>query len=130
MNTHRLAVNLIGFTTIVLASLTCLPTSARAHAPQDIQLGYDAVSKVLTVTITHTSIVPTLHYVKQVEIKKNSTIVNSQTYESQPDRTTFSYTYTVPAEPGDVIEATGSCNFFGSTTSKLLVGKPEGKPAE
>lgn len=130
INIHRPTVNLILSATIVLAALTCLPTNASAHAPQDIKLKYDAATAVLSVTITHTTFAPTMHYVKQVEIKKNGAVVNSSSYDSQPDKTGFTYTYAVPASPGDVIEVTGSCSIFGSTTTKLDVGRPGVKPAE
>jgi len=130
MTIRRFTLNAIVSAAVALAALTCLPTSASAHAPQDVQLSYDAAATVLTVTITHTSIVPGMHYVKQVEIKKNGAVVNSSVYESQPDRASFTYAYTVPADPGDVIEVTGTCNFFGSTTTKLVIDKPGAKPAE
>ncbi len=130
MNPHRLSVNLVLFTSVVLAALLCFTTGASAHAPQDIQLSYDSASMTLTVTITHNTIAPTMHYVKQVEIKKNGTLVSSNLYESQADKTSFTYTYSFPAAKGDVIEVTGTCNFFGSSTAKLDIDNPGAKPGE
>jgi hypothetical protein len=130
INLKRLSVNLVLFTTIILALLSCFPTSASAHPPKDIQLSYDAASKTLTTTITHNSVAPAMHYIKQVEIKKNGTLVSSNLYKSQPDKNSFTYTYSVPAAPGDVIEVTGTCNIYGSKMVKLDISKPAAKPGE
>lgn len=130
MNPHRLSATLVLFTPLVLAALLCFTTSASAHAPQDIRLSYDAASMTLTVKIAHSSIAPTMHYIKHVEIRKNGAIVSSSLYESQPGKTDFTYTYTLPAAQGDVIEVTGTCNFFGSGTAKLDIEKPGTKPGE
>jgi len=107
----------------VLFLLTGFPTDASANPPKDVQLSYDAASKTLSARITHPSLAPTMHFIKQVEIKKNGAVVSNNLYKSQPDKDSFTYTYSVAAAPGDVIEMTGTCNIFGSKTVKLDIAK-------
>lgn len=120
---RRPSLCLVLTTIVMLASLAFLPNTASAHPPKDIGLSYDATSKTLTAVITHTSVSPTMHYIKQVEIKKNGVVLSNNLYKSQPDKTSFTYTYTAPAAPGDVLEVTGTCNIYGSKTVKLDIAK-------
>jgi hypothetical protein len=99
------------------------PVPAAAHPPKDVVLSYDQAKKTLEVQITHGAKDPASHYIKKVEIKKNGQTGGTTEYKSQPGPDAFSYTYTLDAAPGDVIEATGTCNIFGSKTGKLTVGK-------
>jgi hypothetical protein len=124
-NRHRFSGTLVLFTILALAAFSWFPTTASAHPPAEVRLSYDAASSTLTVTITHSTIIPSWHYVKQVDIVKNGTPVSSTRYESQPDRTGSTYTYAVPAAPGDVLEVTCTCNILGSTTARLQVGKTD-----
>ncbi len=113
----------LGFTIVLLVFLTVIPIDAAAHPPKDVQLGYDAASKTITVTITHTSASLTRHYIKLVEVVKNGAVVSSNLYKSQPDKTSFSYSFSVPAQAGDVIEVTSSCNIYGKKTATLNIGQ-------
>lgn len=117
------SVSLFAFSFI--AAIMLFPSSASAHAP-DLQLSYDAGSKNLTVTITHSSPMPSKHYIKLVGVKKNGASVVSQEYSSQPADSPFIYTYTIPAAEGDILQVTGVCSFFGSKTVEVKVaGKAE-----
>jgi hypothetical protein len=118
------------FTALALAAFSWFPTTASAHPPADVRLSYDAASSTLTVTITHSTIIPSWHYVKQVEIVKNGTSVSTTGYESQPGKTSFTYTYAVPAQPGDVLEVTCTCNILGSKAAKLQIGKADAARSE
>ncbi len=122
-NHHRFSATLVLFSILALAAFSWFPTPAGAHPPAEVRLSYDAASGTLTVTITHGTVIPSWHYVKQVEIVKNGTPVISTPYTSQPDRTNITYTYAVSAAPGDVLEVTCTCNIFGSRTAKLVVGR-------
>ena len=99
------------------------PQTSLAHAPQDVKLSYDSPSQMLTVTITHKSPFPNSHYIKIVEIKKNGIVVSTNKYENQPDQTTFTYTYKVPAAAGETLEVKVSCSLFGSKTTNLTMEK-------
>ena len=118
---YRPSVLRVGLALALLFFLT--GTMASAHPPKDVQLGFDTASRTLTVTITHTSASNTRHYIKQVEIKKNGAVLSNNLYKSQPDKTSFSYSFSVPAEAGDVIEVTSSCNIYGKKTATLNIGQ-------
>lgn len=122
-STYRPSVALVGFIMAALFFLAGFPTDASAHPPKDIQLSYDAASQKLTATFTHNSVAPTMHYIKQVEIKKNGALVSNNLYKSQTDKASFAYTYSVAAAPGDKLEVTGSCSIYGSKTVKLDIPK-------
>jgi hypothetical protein len=107
---------------IFIVIFTCiLPISAHATPPKDIQLAFNPDEQTLSVTITHASFMPGTHYIKTVEIKKNGLKVSNNTYNSQPDKKTFTYTYKIPAVSGDNFEVTASCNFYGSKTVSYSV---------
>lgn len=118
---YRPSVVPVGLAMALLFFLT--GTMANAHPPKDVQLGYDTASKTLTVTITHTSASLTRHYVKQVEVKKNGTVLSNNLYKSQPEKTSFSYSFPVSAQAGDVVEVTVTCSIYGKMTAALKVGQ-------
>ena len=96
------------------------PQVSYANAPQDVKLEYNASTQNLAVSITHNSSSSGFHYIKYVEIKKNSVVLNTEKYGSQPAGT-FTYNYKVPATEGDKLEVTATCNFFGSKTATITV---------
>ncbi len=96
---------------------------AYADPPQDVKIGYDLKSQILTVTITHKSSYPGFHYIKLVEIKKNGVVVGTNNYDTQPDVATFTYTYKVPVGKGDALEVNAVCSLSGSKTATLDVKK-------
>ncbi len=111
------------FFLLLLLTLALWPTMARGHGPKDVVLAYDAGSRTLRVTITHTVSNPQKHYIKTVSIARNGELVTKDEYTDQPVPSSFSYTYTVEAEPGDRLEVTADCNYFGSKTGELTLGR-------
>ncbi len=97
------------------------PFPAAASAPDEVALSYDKGKRTLEVKITHPSKAPQRHYIEKVEIVKNGTWVTQGEYKEQPAQATYSYTYTVEAAPGDVLEAKAICSILGSKTGKLTV---------
>lgn len=110
---------------IVTLTMFCLlnPGPAFADPPQDVTLTYDNAKQTLTVSVTHKTTFAGLHYVKQIDIRKNGMPVGSYPFKSQPDKKTFTETYEVPAETGDILEIIASCNLQGNKTATLTVGK-------
>ncbi len=112
----------------ILAGVWLLPCGvAQAHAPGDVKCSYDAASQTLQVTITHSSPIPTSHYIKNVEIRKDKKVIVSQDYKSQPEAPAFSYSYRIQLAPGDVLDVKATCNLWGSKTVKYTV--PAANPA-
>jgi hypothetical protein len=99
----------------------CYPQPAGAHSPKNVELEYNAAAQTLKVTITHNTPFPNTHYIKSVVIKNNGQILSTNEYDSQPDKNTFTYSYTVAAKDGDTLEATANCSFFGNKTGTLII---------
>ena len=106
-------------------AIFCLlnPGAAIADPPQEITAAYDSEKQTLTVSVTHKTTFPGLHYVKQIDIRKNGAPAGSYPFKSQPDKRTFTEIYEVPAAEGDVLEITAVCNLQGDKTATLTVGK-------
>ena len=120
----------IGISTFIFGALLiflmfyCIyPPLTYANPPQDVKLEYNSNSETLTVTIAHPSSFTGFHYVKSVEIKKNGIGIITNTYGSQPDPATFTYSYQVSAGPGDTLEVTANCSLWGDKTATLEFGK-------
>jgi hypothetical protein len=95
-----------------------------------MEVEYNDAWQTLAVTITHESSFPSMHYIKHVEIMKNGKSAGSNTYDRQPDKKTFTYTYKIPAGAGDTFDVTGACSIVGSKTVSYTVGKtPAAKAA-
>jgi len=102
----------------------CLyPQASYADAPQDVKLSYDLGTQTLAVTITHKASFPGMHHIKSVEIKKNSAVINTTNYDTQPAESPFTYTYKVAAAGGDKLEVNATCNLSGSKTAALIVAR-------
>jgi len=111
------------FIVVFLVSFICvMPQASYAHAPKNVALEYDSASQTLSVAITHPSPFPSWHYIKTVSIKKNGSDVSTNTYENQPDKDTYTYTYKVEAVNGDKLEVTANCSLYGHKTATLTVG--------
>jgi len=114
--------NLIFGVLLLALTIFCFsPQTSYADAPKDVKIVYDSNAQTLAVTITHKSPFPGFHHIKTVEIKKNSAVINTNKYDTQPKDVPFTYTYKVSASTGDKLEATATCNISGSKTATLTV---------
>jgi hypothetical protein len=97
------------------------PQFSYATAPKSVDLIYDMKTQTLSVTINHYTLSTSMHYIKNVKIKKNGILISINKYGTQPTGSIFIYTYKIPAAKGDVFEVTATCNFWGHKTSTLTV---------
>jgi len=109
---------------LTLAFSTVFAMQALAHPPQDMVLSYDLDTSSLDVTITHNSPASSAHYINQIDVFVNDELVLTQEYTSQPSTTTWTYTYDIEAEVGDVIEVTAYCNIQGQISRSITVEDP------
>jgi len=109
---------------MLLLSNIFLALPALAHPPQDMVLDYDLETSDLSVTITHETPAPTIHYIYKVDIELNDELIISEEYDSQPIDDLFTYVYVVEAEIGDEITVTAYCNIQGSITRSITVRDP------
>jgi hypothetical protein len=108
----------------IAAALLLVASPAAAHPPTDIVLSYDNAAKQLSVTITHPVPNPDVHYISNVNVKVNDLVTIDHDYKSQPTKDTFTYTYTLPANPGDTIRVTATCITGASLTRTLDLAAP------
>lgn len=111
----------------ILAVLLSFPLPASATSPSDVQLSYLEQEDTLQVTITHNSYLPGSHYIKRVEIQKNSEKPMVQEYTGQPDKATFTYRYKLSLKEGDRVEVKAICNLYGSRSASLVITGPAAK---
>jgi len=123
---------------LVIAALVWVVVPlAAAHAPTDMSISYNELSKELNVTITHRVPNPQAHYVQEVHVAINGNTINDVHYTSQPAPDTFTYTYPLLPVPGDSIEVTASCSIAGSISRVMYMpgppasapGRPDTPPA-
>ncbi len=95
---------------------------ASANPPADVQLSYSEANYTLQVTILHIVQDPSTHFIRTVELRKNGQLVGTEDYTSQPSVSSpFTYRYSIPAAPGDTLEATAICNIAGSRAAMMVV---------
>ena len=97
------------------------PQFSYATAPKSVDLIYDMNTQTLSVTINHHTLFADMHYIRDVEIKKNRATISKNKYDTQPTGSIFTYTYNIPTEKGDFFEVTAICNLWGHKTSTLTV---------
>lgn len=102
---------------------------AIAHSPSDMRLDYEHGQGTLLVSVTHQVDDSSTHYVREMGIQKNGVTVDTFTYASQPSRETFTYSYPVTLEPGDVARVTARCNIGGLITREYTRPAAQGLPA-
>jgi len=107
----------------VLMGFCLYPQASYADAPHDVKLSYDFSAQTLAVTITHKASFPSFHHIKNVEIKKNSSVISTTNYDTQPGESPFTYTYKVATAQGDKLEVTATCSLSGSKTATITVTK-------
>jgi len=108
--------------------LTLLSGHAIAHTPSGVDVSYDERTGDLGVAITHQVDASTTHYVKQVTVRQGTTVLVSQSYTSQPDKSAFTYRYNLPQlkEKSGEITVDVECNVFGTRSGTLMLGGPTG----
>ena len=104
--------------------LTLQPATVSAHAPSSMSVSYDFSAQVLSVDIAHTVSDVNTHYIEQVRIEKNSVEVLTRTYTSQNTTSSFSATYALPADHGDVFSVRADCVISGVAIGDVSVQDP------
>ncbi len=108
---------------LVLISLVVLSGGALAHPPADVVVTYDDTTGDLVVVISHQVDDPATHYVKQVTVKQDDSVLIAKSYTSQPDRSSFTYRYNLPQLKGSSgeIRVDAQCSQFGSRSGSLTL---------
>jgi hypothetical protein len=109
---------------MLLLSTIFIVMPAMAHPSQDMVLDYNLETSELSVTITHETPAPTVHYIYKVDIELNNQLIISEEYDSQPTNDVFTYIYIIETEIGDEITVTAICNIQGSITRSITISDP------
>ena len=118
-NGHSIGKIMLLFMSMILLS-GFWPAEVSAHPPKKVTLVYDAAAKVLKVTILHSSFSLSWHYIKTITVTKNKKNLASYSYTSQPGDE-FTYTYDIPALPGDTLVITAYCSMYGDRIESLTI---------
>jgi len=121
--TSAISTLFFGALLFVLMAFCVYPQVLYADAPQDVKLSYDFSAQTMAVTITHKASFPGMHHIKSVEIKKNSAVISTTNYDTQPAESPFTYTYKVAAAEGDKLEVNATCNLSGSKVATIAVSR-------
>ncbi|MHA2398208.1 MAG: hypothetical protein ACXADU_04895 [Promethearchaeota archaeon] len=111
----------IGFSMLLVMILSITNINVRANPPSNMSLSYIADTDQLDVTITHLTGGTAGHFIENVTIRVNGSIVHSETYTSQPSPTTFTYQYTsIVANIGATINVWANCSLTGDIITRQL----------
>ena len=116
---------------LIIAPLTGIQVFA--HPPQNMVLDFNIDTMILNVTITHQVSNPNDHYIYKVEVKKNDVLTLTENYDSQPSTLTFTFSYSIDVQGGDVLKATAYCSIAGSIAREITIphdgeNNPPNKP--
>ncbi|MDD1654226.1 MAG: hypothetical protein LUO91_00770 [Methanomicrobiales archaeon] len=106
---------------LVLCLILAATQGALAHAPSDIDVNFNAATRILSVTITHPVADPATHYVREVTIRQSDNVFSKSEYSSQPSPDTFTYAYPIPADVTGIIEVKAECSIGGEKTKALAI---------
>lgn len=102
--------------------MLAMGTGAFAHPPQAVDLELDKEEGVLTAAVTHTVSDPDGHYVFNLVVKVNGTVVEDEELEGQDDENGLLYETVIEGlSSGDTVEVTASCNKGGEKSASLVV---------
>ena len=108
----------------LLSALLFLATGALAHPPSDINASFDASNNYLTVRVTHNSLNPQKHYIKQVSVSVGDDNLLTQNFKMQfSKKEQIVIFFTPDLKPGTEITINAKCSWFGEKTKKILLTK-------
>ena len=95
------------------------------HPASNVEVKYDYDNQKLNVTISHITDDTTSHYIEKIEVYKNGVTIIEEDYTSQPSSNTFTLSFDILADDGDVLKVETECNLAGKTEDSITV-KSEG----
>lgn len=113
---------LIGLIIFFVLILSFTVIKANANPISNMSLSYNKNTQQLDVTLTHLTGGTPGHYVENVTIRVNGSIVHSEAYTSQPNPTTFTYQYNnIVANIGATINVWANCSLTGDIITRQLI---------
>jgi len=95
------------------------------HPASNVDLKYDFDNQILNATISHNTDDTNTHFIEKVEVYKNGVTIIEENYISQPSSNTFTLSFDVSTNDGDVLKVETECSISGKTQDSITV-KSEG----
>jgi len=106
----------------VIISSNCVT----GHPASNVDLEYDFDNQKLNVTISHNTDNTDTHYIERVEVYKNGVTIIEEDYTSQPSSNTFTLSFDISADDGDVLKVETECSISGKTEDSITVDTTNG----
>jgi hypothetical protein len=94
-----------------------------SHAPSDIKADFDAKTKRLSITVTHQTSAPIMHYIKHISVKLNNADIKDFYFTKQSSAANEKATLFInkAVKKGDQIQIFAVCNLSGSKTVRITL---------
>jgi hypothetical protein len=91
-----------------------------AHPPSDIQITFDAKTRMLSALMVHNTSNPLSHYINKVDIGLNGSEIIEHLISRQDDNVGQTVSYFIPdVKDGDVLSVEGYCNISGKLKKEI-----------
>ncbi len=97
----------------------------QGHDPAKVTPEYHFEDQILEVWIHHPITFPDIHWVNNVQVRKNNVLVGNYSYDSQPNTVDMTYNYSISAVHFDILKIRVFCTYQGDTEVELLVLDPD-----
>ncbi len=106
----------------VLFTFFTVISTAFAHPPSDIQITFDAKTKMLDAVIMHNTSNPVNHYIKKVDVGLNGEEIIEQSIGRQENSLSQTVHYLISdVKDGDVLYVEGYCSISGVLKKEITV---------
>ena len=113
---------LLGLSLFFVVCLSMTFIKVQANPPSNMSLSYSSGTDQLDVSITHLTSNTPGHFIENVTIRVNGSLVHSEVYTSQPSPTSFTYQYnSIVANIGATIHVWANCSFTGDIITRTLI---------
>jgi desulfoferrodoxin (superoxide reductase-like protein) len=113
-------------TILAVFILVALPlTVLFAHPASSIKADYKAADKSLAVNVTHLiskskNTDPTKHFIKEISVTLNGTLVEKKTFTSQTGDNQIT-SFALNAKKGDKVNIVAVCSLAGTKTASIVI---------
>jgi len=120
-------IKILGIMMVILFVLAIILSSncVIGHPASNVDLRYDFDNQKLNVTISHNTDDTGTHYIEKIEVYKNGVTIIEEDYTSQSSSNTFTLSFDVSADDGDVLKVETECSLSGKTEDSITVKSEE-----
>lgn len=109
-------------TFLVIFVFLAVCSTAYAHPPSDIIIGYDPQAKVLHAVIMHNTSNPVSHYINKVDVGLNGNEIVEHHISREDNNISQTVDYLIPdAKPGDKLSVEAYCSISGKLKKEIEI---------